>query len=639
MNAIFIKEFRQNGKWAVVAAMVVGGVLATVGYSSRNIADWHIDFQGASLLAVFTVGCVAVGTMLGLLAVWPDAPIPRWSLLTHRPMSRGRIFAAKFLAALALYAMTCAAVAECLLVWEAIPGDLPAPFEWQMGIPILAALAGGACCLSGAALVAARRSALATRLYPLLPVLAVCAFAFFTPMPKAMTFGVLVIASAIFAISAGCTFAAGGEYESQPWAGRALQALVLAGAAIIMVAIFTEAVTDLLDAVHPTSAGSAAGWVLNVSGQVSWDSGSGYLSNVFDRNFTEDVRASDRAAVVEVWDNWPGSSTRGLGILDYNQYAPVIGLRGNTVWFYVSSPRKIEAYDIESRRYIGGLGPSGAVRAPQAPQPFPEAMHFEFSGAGPIFSDRSLWSISMDANQFSQIKPPTRDYTAPPGERILGVGAMDPFADGSMQVIVTQSAIHVGPLTGMIADIPVTRRMWGFARMQIAHPSPSRFVLLCMPQNLLVETDRSGNITSQHGVPPPPMPQGRWIVRRTFTTATAPPLLALLKQWKMVDDADRWSTILTGLVAAGIGWPLLRRYVMRTPGTILWLCICLALGLAGLILLLCTRTAIVRVVCPACGRKRFVTQERCRHCGAPFPAPATTGVEIFESQQAAEVGR
>jgi uncharacterized OB-fold protein len=35
--------------------------------------------------------------------------------------------------------------------------------------------------------------------------------------------------------------------------------------------------------------------------------------------------------------------------------------------------------------------------------------------------------------------------------------------------------------------------------------------------------------------------------------------------------------------------------------------------------------------CASCGKLRIVENERCEHCGSPFPAPKLTGTEIFES--------
>jgi hypothetical protein len=86
----------------------------------------------------------------------------------------------------------------------------------------------------------------------------------------------------------------------------------------------------------------------------------------------------------------------------------------------------------------------------------------------------------------------------------------------------------------------------------------------------------------------------------------------------------------SGLVAFVICLWWMRRPSLPRGERIAWLLAALAFGPGVLLALVAFYDSPAKEPCPACGRKRLVTRERCEYCGAPFPPPAQTGIEIVE---------
>jgi len=95
--------------------------------------------------------------------------------------------------------------------------------------------------------------------------------------------------------------------------------------------------------------------------------------------------------------------------------------------------------------------------------------------------------------------------------------------------------------------------------------------------------------------------------------------------------------ILTSLASAGFIFLRTRRYAFAPRRAWLWTALGLAFGLLGVVLLLGLIEWPAREPCPACGRPRVVTRERCEHCGGTFAAPKADGTEIFETPALAGV--
>jgi hypothetical protein len=89
---------------------------------------------------------------------------------------------------------------------------------------------------------------------------------------------------------------------------------------------------------------------------------------------------------------------------------------------------------------------------------------------------------------------------------------------------------------------------------------------------------------------------------------------------------------IAAMCAVACGW-LSRRYRLGTPAQIGWVVFPLLAGPVGFLAFLCAQEWPARESCPGCKRLRLVDRPRCEHCGADFPAPEPTGIEIFEPSE------
>ena len=90
-------------------------------------------------------------------------------------------------------------------------------------------------------------------------------------------------------------------------------------------------------------------------------------------------------------------------------------------------------------------------------------------------------------------------------------------------------------------------------------------------------------------------------------------------------------SLLTGLIAAALSWPITRRLGDNRRGQIAWAFGIFWLGWYGVLLLLALRPWPARIPCPNCNRLRVVDRESCEHCGAVWARPLRDGTEIFDT--------
>lgn len=104
-----------------------------------------------------------------------------------------------------------------------------------------------------------------------------------------------------------------------------------------------------------------------------------------------------------------------------------------------------------------------------------------------------------------------------------------------------------------------------------------------------------------------------------------------------VSTVSTWERARPALASALVAFVLcywwVRRRALPRGQRIAWLLAAVAFGPGVLLALSAFYGSPAKEPCPACGRKRLVTRERCEHCGAPFDAPAPTGIEIVETAE------
>src|ERR1017187_1556616 len=90
-----------------------------------------------SLLIENTFFCGLFGAALGWLQSRNQAHRDLWAFLIHRPVTRTEIFLGKTIAGLCLYAFGAGLPLAILVAVVRVPGQVAAPFEWAMVLPLV----------------------------------------------------------------------------------------------------------------------------------------------------------------------------------------------------------------------------------------------------------------------------------------------------------------------------------------------------------------------------------------------------------------------------------------------------------------------------------------------------------------------
>src|SRR5260370_23405815 len=130
MRSLIWKELRENLKWVPLPSLVVLGVFM--------IDKPDSAMPGATDAFFFCLTGVVFGAALGFLQIVFEAQGDKRSVLLHRPLSPSRIFLAKALAGIGLYLLALGIPFVWLEIWLATPGNIAAPYHWEMSWPWLA---------------------------------------------------------------------------------------------------------------------------------------------------------------------------------------------------------------------------------------------------------------------------------------------------------------------------------------------------------------------------------------------------------------------------------------------------------------------------------------------------------------------
>ncbi|MCW3059642.1 MAG: hypothetical protein JWQ02_1463, partial [Capsulimonas sp.] len=224
-RAMFWKEYRENAKWAALAA--VGLLLSIVIMAAQPGQGYHYkakpfyDFW-RSVNGDVVLGSALTALLLGMLQIFPERRRDQWAFLMHRPTPRAWIFWGKACAGLSLYALATAVPLVAVSAWAAAPGHVAGPFDPRLMLAGFAAIACGAI-IYFAALIVALRSVpwYGSRLLPLATGY-VLAFAIYTiPQEFWQTIALLPLAIAPLALAALSAFSASENEASLSKAGRA----------------------------------------------------------------------------------------------------------------------------------------------------------------------------------------------------------------------------------------------------------------------------------------------------------------------------------------------------------------------------------------------------------------------------------
>ena len=136
MKSLILKEWREHLKWVLLPGLVILLV-----FSIEQPGEPMPGVMDAYYYCLTAVGFAAA---FGFLQIVFEAHGDKRSLLLHRPLCPSRIFLAKaIMARRHLYLLASGIPFVCLETWKARPGNMPAPYQWQMSLPWLADILSG----------------------------------------------------------------------------------------------------------------------------------------------------------------------------------------------------------------------------------------------------------------------------------------------------------------------------------------------------------------------------------------------------------------------------------------------------------------------------------------------------------------
>ncbi len=696
LRAIVWKEFREAAPTGVAALAIVALGWALVLMLERSLSGAGAASTAPSFsLSLFTLTSAGVGLMIGRAQVVRERRGDAWAFLTHRPVSRSTLFWGKVIVGASLYIVAAAIPLAAALWWQATPGHRPLPFDARMILPHLADLLAGLVYYFVGLVIGMREARwYASRFMPF------GAAIFCTTLVLGMStfgaaLGVVAAALLIAGTAAWGSFIGGGHYAPQPRISRvALGILVSVGLAVVGVIA-----TGIL----------SIAWTFGRPGatdlrQTDYEiMSNGVLAQVtrmrhllVATSTVLDVRDLAGAPLQQYRDSASKQLSLGTGVIStaaiplnpkgqYTEYVLGHGYRRTddifvplgagaktpsaVSWYFSRRPGLIAAYDNQSARLIGWMGPDGfspGVSLPPHRFAGPLSPYTEIGYKQPLLAfPNAVYRLDLDQRTIRKVR------TALTGETILGAAssgdstALSVYGSpAQFDAIATTTHVYVQSTAGA-PELTATRdaQAAGYGTVVVSRalraPGTPTF-LRYAPRNgtlsrtqLAIATDRfteiggDGVTVAQYALPRSDStdtdntewaaltvaglttPLMERIVGLSFGHMTVPTGAStqasrapLILSWGLTLVAS----LVSCLIVIGIG----RRYAFDSRRLRHWAAIGIAVGPLGVLVMLALIEWPARERCPACGRERVVTREQCEHCGAPFGAPALDGTEIFE---------
>lgn len=684
--ALVWKEFREVAIWTALAMGVFGTALAYVLYEDyrRNYGETAISEGFRSMLTVVPPLAAA---LLGLVQFYWEMRPGRFGLLTHRPVSRSVLFAAKVGVGVALYLAAMILPLMLALLWVSNPEHIALPFTWYMAwSPVVDIVSAVPFYLAGA-LVAQRVDArwLGSRLLPLGA--AVCNAVYdLHPASLAMAVVVTALCVGVLGTSAWSHYRAAGQFGPQ---GRVAKALLVA---VLFAGFYLVGAVGLQ---------SVDGWLPSRTFQGEWRSvhllkdGTPVIQHDVEKPGNPNAQyASIRTTQVEdlagkvlftipeeqlyyppagQWLTMRGFWSPGSGSTNPRQSSHYFQSRGDMAtgirWFLPASHDYLVGYNGGYPRggLAGALGVDGFERGVSVPaRKFKHLANVSGPFNGPELQKDGTWSQAHDTYylitdgdtlyRFDETLKLTVLYMDPAHENILGDGViaarLTPQAlEKLLPMVRTASAVTI--LSGMDHAQPILRHelkgspdwvevgylaardaflfRFGNYGKDVRLPSMAQVVRRDGQEEPAVQLPASSH-SGTYEYP--------W--QAAAVHGLTPPLVRALKVaivW--LDNPQEveyavaelpwqlsWGfgyALAAAVVAFVIGW----RRCQSAGAGLGWAGMTALTGVFGLLALVAAGPSVPWAKCPACGHRRRVDNARCRGCGAAASGPAQNGTEVM----------
>lgn len=655
MKAIFIKELRENWRWATLLAMVVGILLGgalTTTYRKMIVAE---EFLVASIF-----GCAGAGLILGLLQGLQDQFRGRKAFVMHRPASASTIFWGKITAGLMLYLLATGLPLAAMTVWLATPGNTPAPFEWHMTLPTIWDVIHGTTFYFTGLFISTRPARwIGSRIMPLGITVLLTFIAFVLTLNFGEALLVTLVTLLIVIPCAWGSFVYAERFERQPVVIRTLQTLgVLCGLTMVLLLgmnLLNQALRIVLQSERRYVGVS---YSLDSSGRVlryDWTDRAQTIPTVVAGNPADPDPDDVRPGAPSFSPGWLSLRSQeeadfGFGARRGNpyfmfhmtqHYVQSFPAESSDEWFYIVKDRTLKGYDGPTRQLVGTIGPNGFVAYPGAAQPFATPLNGVTTGV-PWDRTNAYWLIISKRAILTALHTGDDDP-------ILSTTAMSSGNRGTLwHAVATKKNLYILRSNQQPLSFPIQFQMPEYIQVQIAAMRNGGFALFYTPQSpfeskaqyQLVHVDGNGQVVRKEEVPSLPMPHAKYhLWEELLETGGVPPVFIAIA-WiatSMMNKGGPTEPVLYGiclaaiaLVSGGLCWWLSRRYAFSRTAQMTWTALGVLIGPPGVMALFAMHNLPALISCRSCGHRRIVTRESCEHCNAAFPMPKLESIEVFE---------
>ena len=664
MIGVFLRELRENLKWAVV---ICGVMLVMVCHDIRN--------AGPMFLFVFPqphtiLGAPLAGLLMGIVQALFETKPDNWGFVVHRPVRRAGIFAAKCAAGLLLLYVALALPCLIAAAWAARPGNLAIPFQGRMVLPMMADVLNAGCYyFAGMVLTLRRARWFGTRLLSLGLALASSALVSMFVAQFWQVVLVILIVQVIGALAAWGVFTSNGAADGARATRLALGAMIYPGALGVGMGLFgfTQAFTPgvrwqyyQIDRdgnvvrVTQTIERGERGWAFaDPAGRPLPQYDGMDLDDPANTNqFVHfNARLVDPRAIP-----WPltvlyanmGYRSPAPGLVPLRTVAPPgVKLRFSAV--YDMPGRVIDLFDPVSRVQIGTVGPTGfsSPGTPPAGRFAGTPLNLFLSGGSRVLAfDSIVYWIELEQRRVRPV------YTADRDDSVFAAAELGAPTDPTI-LVGTRHRLHLlRPDGRLLFSTPLEQDPAKYNFEAATLPSNHHLILRAFSnpgtapyRQEVLEYSADGNLIRRSELPR--LTDFRSPKRtETMTFGAIFPVAArpLCPSWILDDVLDVRTEQFAGLfegsmwgstaLCAALTLLIGRRCGFGGSKMIGWSLANLLLGPAGVVVMLGLNDWPARERCATCGRDRLAGQRDCPHCGAALGPVARDGREIFEPADA-----
>jgi hypothetical protein len=669
VKQLVFKELREHFKVALIAlavftVMLVLAFSACGGLLQRSALNMSYssaeDFQPLLAKSVLTQAaffCAIFGTLLGWLQIRAEKHPDLWAFLVHRPITRAIILRGKILSGLLLYAAGAGLPLLGFTIVAAIPGNVAAPFEWAMALPLLAIFLVGTVYYFAGLLTALRKARwYGSRVFGL-GLAVIATFALFVMPEFWLALLIIIVAGTLLALAVWGSFKTGGYYRAQP----ALSKFALTVASMLSILVLLAVAVTVTFNLFSFNAGYT--WSQY---QLTRD---GTILKVTQRGIDEsEIVDLDGKPVVnektgqnlKLKDAQPRFATGLSATVDFGSPSGAIARRhqnyssasrffhpwrvlDKTLW-YLAADGSLVAYNAITRMAAGTLKPPATPGTPDDSQLMMPANYWQrsfqtYELPEVLASPRTAYLVDLEKRELKPL------FTATNGDAIGGFAQQaSPFhpATSNLVLILTRNSIRLLDFAGTPRlQLPFEPSPPAYSAVSILLLEPATTFAVRFEPDFFVNQKSGGKLLTQckfvgvdgmlrKSIELPKLPQpSREIWAEKFALVLAPPAFPFYS-WEEPYRVPTILRIIPAILCVGLGGWLGRKHNLTLRAKVGWGFFHFLFGLPGLLAFLAVQEWPAREPCPHCRKLRVVNREQCEYCGADFAPPPKTGIEIFE---------